>query len=94
MSSGNQTAKSFAADPGRVRDLARDIAAGKLSPVALVERYLARINDADPHVQCWREVDGARALELATLRERDVRDGKPLGPLHGVPFAVKDIIDV
>ena len=86
--------QTFVADPGRVRDLARDIASGKLSPVALVERYLARIAEADPHVQCWREVDGARALDLARQCERDVRDGKTLGPLHGIPFAVKDIIDV
>ena len=85
---------AFVQDPGRVRDLARNIAEGRLSPVALVERYLARIAAADPHVQCWREVDGRRALALAEAREAEARAGRLLGPLHGVPFAVKDIIDL
>ena len=38
---------NFAADPGRVRDLARDIADKKLSPIALVQRYLDRIAAAE-----------------------------------------------
>lgn len=86
--------KSFVQDPGRVRGLARDIAEGRLSPVALVERYLARIGEADPHVQCWREVDGERALAMARVREQEAKAGRRWGALHGVPVAVKDIIDV
>ena len=85
---------SYAQDPGRVRAMARQIALGTLSPVELVQRYLDRIADADPHVQCWREVDGARALALAEQREREVREKRVLGPLHGIPIAIKDIIDV
>ncbi len=85
---------SFAADPGRVRTFARQIALGTLSPVELVQRYLDRIKNADPHVQCWREVDGVRALALAEQREREVQEKRILGPLHGIPIAVKDIIDV
>ena len=81
-------------DPGRVRALARQIALGTLSPVTLVQRYLDRIKAADPEVQCWREVDGVRALALASLREREVQEKRILGPLHGIPVAVKDIIDV
>lgn len=90
----NRSPSSFVQDPGRVRALAGDIAAGRLSPVALVERYLARINEADPHVQCWRQVDGAQALAQARLREAETKAGRSRGALHGVPFAVKDIIDV
>ena len=85
---------SYVQDPGRVRTFARQIALGTLSPVELVQRYLDRIKDADPHVQCWREVDGARALALAEQREREVQEKRILGPLHGIPIAVKDIIDV
>ena len=84
----------FAEDPGRVRDLARAIAAGTLSPVALVQRYLDRIAAADPHVQCWRQVDAERALETRKEREREAAEGRIRGPLHGVPVAIKDIIDV
>lgn len=77
-----------------MRDMAREIAEGRLSPVTLVERYLARIREADSQVQCWREVDGERALALAREREAQVKSGRILGALHGIPVAVKDIIDV
>ena len=86
--------QSFAQDPGRVRAFARQIALGTLSPVELVQRYLDRIKAADGQVQCWREVDGARALALAEQREREVQENRILGPLHGIPIAIKDIIDV
>jgi aspartyl-tRNA(Asn)/glutamyl-tRNA(Gln) amidotransferase subunit A len=82
------------ADPGRVREFAAAVANGKLSPVALVRRYLDRIAEADPKVQCWREVDGERALATAEEREREAAAGRVRGPLHGVPIAIKDIIDV
>jgi aspartyl-tRNA(Asn)/glutamyl-tRNA(Gln) amidotransferase subunit A len=85
---------TFAENPGSVRDLARAIAAGTLSPVALVQRYLDRIAAADPHVQCWRQVDAERALTTAKEREREASEGRIRGPLHGVPVAIKDIIDV
>lgn len=82
------------ADPGRVRDLASAIARQQLSPVALVRRYLDRIAAADPQVQCWRQVDGERALAVAAERAREAAQGRIRGPLHGVPVAIKDIIDV
>ena len=81
-------------DPGRVRELAAGVANKELSPVALVRRYIGRIAEADPQVQCWREVDGERALAAAEEREREAAAGRVRGPLHGVPIAIKDIIDV
>jgi aspartyl-tRNA(Asn)/glutamyl-tRNA(Gln) amidotransferase subunit A len=92
MSSASSPA--YVADPGRVRLLASDIAAKRLSPVELVRRYLDRIAEADPHVQCWRELDGERALAVAAEREKEAAGGLIRGPLHGIPVAVKDIIDV
>ncbi len=77
-----------------MRDLAAQIAAKKLSPVTLVQRYLDRIAVADPHVQCWRQVDAERALATASEREREAAQGTIRGLLHGVPVAIKDIIDV
>lgn len=81
-------------DPGRVRELANMIAAGQLSAVDLVQRYLDRIAAADPHVQCWREVDGEHALVTARERQKEAEAGHIRGSLHGIPVAVKDIIDV
>src|SRR5262245_60457107 len=84
----------FAADPGRVAGLAREIAGKRLSPVALVQRYLERIAAADRNVECWRQVDAERALKTAEDREREAASGAIRGPLHGIPVAIKDIIDV
>jgi aspartyl-tRNA(Asn)/glutamyl-tRNA(Gln) amidotransferase subunit A len=81
-------------DPGRVQAMATAIAAKELSPVALVRRYLERIDAADTQVKCWREVDAQRALETARRREEEALRGQLRGPLHGIPVAIKDIIDV
>ena len=86
--------KHHVQDPGRLRALAAAIAAGDLSPVDLVQRYLDRIAAVEPYVQAWREVDGARALETAARRATEAKDGRLRGPLHGIPVGVKDIIDV
>jgi len=84
----------FVEDPGRIAELASAIAGCKLSPVALVQRYLDRIAKVDGQVQAWRHVDGERALAIAREREAEAKAGRLRGPLHGIPFAVKDIIDV
>jgi len=81
-------------DPGRLRDLASAINAGDLSPADLVKRYLDRIEVVQPLAAPWREVDASGAMATAAEREKQAARGEILGPLHGIPFAVKDIIDV
>ena len=85
---------AYTAHPGRLRELASDIAAGRLSPVELTERYLDRIAKVDPTVQAWREVDSGRARREAEALYLEARAGNLRGPLHGIPLGVKDIIDV
>src|SRR5262245_18603468 len=85
---------NYVLDPGRVGGLATDIARQRLSPVALIEGYLDRIAAADPHVECWRQVDAQSALKIAQEREREAATGELRGALHGIPVAIKDIIDV
>jgi aspartyl-tRNA(Asn)/glutamyl-tRNA(Gln) amidotransferase subunit A len=85
---------NYATDPGRIRELVAAITSKDLSPVTLVRRFLDRIAQADAQVQCWREVDAERALALAEERAREVEAGHIRGPLHGIPIAIKDIIDV
>ncbi len=91
--SQNKTPETVA-DPGNVEDLAREIRAGALSPVDLVQRYLDRIEAVDGQVEAWREVDAKGALAAARTLAQEVRAGKIRGPLHGIPVGVKDIIDV
>lgn len=81
-------------DPGRIGDLAAAVASGRVSPVELVERYLARIAEADGAVQAWRVVDAEGARREAEILGREAKAGRLRGPLHGVPLGVKDIIDV
>ena len=72
-------------------ELARLVATKKLSPVELMRNTLARIEAVNPTLNCFCFVYPQEALELAEAAEAAVMRGQPLGPLHGVPFAIKDL---
>ena len=72
-----------------VREAARQIADRRLSAEALVKICLDRIQERETVVGAWQFIDRERAL--AAARRRDTEP--PRGPLHGVPIAVKDLID-
>ncbi len=74
-------------------DAARAIAAGALSAEQLVEACLARIRDAEPAGAGLAVPRQAHALAQARARDLDRAEGRPTGPLHGVPVGIKDIID-
>lgn len=76
------------------RDAAWRIAEGALSSGELVSACLAHIDAHEERIQAWEYLDRERALAEAEQRDRRRRAGLPLGPLHGVPVGVKDIIDV
>jgi len=67
---------------------------GTLSPVALVEACLERIRALDGTLEAWVHVDEKGALAVARERARESERAAVRGPLHGIPFAVKDIFDV
>ena len=70
------------------------IRAGRLSPVTLMTEVLAAAKAAQPRLNPFVTLMEASAMEQARAAEQAVRDGKPLGPLHGVPLSVKDQVDV
>lgn len=76
------------------RDAAWHIAEGSLTSTDLVSACLEHIEREDGTIGAWAFVNRDKALTEA--RERDHRRyrGKPLGPLHGVPVGIKDIMDV
>jgi aspartyl-tRNA(Asn)/glutamyl-tRNA(Gln) amidotransferase subunit A len=75
-------------------EAARMVREGEASSVELVERALGRIGELDGRVGAFVAVLGEQALAEAAARDAELRRGGPPGPLHGVPVAVKDLVDV
>lgn len=73
--------------------LAEGIRNGAFSAEAVVRSCLERIAEADAAVQAWAFLDPELALQQARAADRHQASGAPLGPLHGVPVGIKDIID-
>ena len=71
------------------RAAAREIAAGRRTAEALMTACLDRISARERVVGAWHHLDPEAAL--AAARQRDAE--APRGPLHGIPIAVKDLID-
>jgi aspartyl-tRNA(Asn)/glutamyl-tRNA(Gln) amidotransferase subunit A len=76
--------------PGSLASLSRDLGERRLSPVEVVQALLARIEDDETNA--FITVTAERALEEASLAEREITAGRRRGPLHGVPLALKDLI--
>src|SRR6267142_2709674 len=70
------------------------IRARKLSPVEYVDVVLNAIDRAQPKLNCFRVVMAEEARRDAKAAEKAVTDGAPLGPLHGVPISIKDLVGV
>src|SRR5262249_59225620 len=71
--------------------LARRIRAGEVSPRQAVDAYLERIQRVDPRVHSYLHVAADHALRTAQRAEEALAVGRELGPLHGVPVAVKGL---
>jgi Asp-tRNA(Asn)/Glu-tRNA(Gln) amidotransferase A subunit family amidase len=85
-------------DPSRLNwlsaaDLARAIRDGLITAEQLAETCLARVREIDPKVQAWAFLDPDHVLGQARALDERRKQGEPIGPLHGVPVGIKDIID-
>jgi amidase len=76
-----------------VIEIARGIRQRRFSPVEVVNAFIARIEARDRNINAfvYRGFDEARGK--AKDAEKALTDGRPLGPLHGVPVAIKDLFD-
>ena len=74
-------------------ELAALVARRAVSPVEIVELVLDRIERSRPTLNAFITVCAEEALEAARAAENAVVRGEALGPLHGVPFAVKDLVN-
>src|SRR5260221_5253318 len=74
-------------------EAARRIAARELSPVALTEAFLARIAAVDDVLHGYITVTATAALAAARAAAAEIAAGRSRGPLHGIPYALKDNYD-
>lgn len=77
-----------------IGELAKQIESKQLSPVELTESYLERSEKLGPHLNAYARLTPAVALEQAQLAEKEIRRGHYRGPLHGIPYAAKDLLAV
>ena len=75
-------------------DIASAVARGQTSALAVVEATLARIRARDPLLNSFTAMTPERARRRAQALDAARAAGQPIGPLGGVPFAVKNLFDV
>jgi aspartyl-tRNA(Asn)/glutamyl-tRNA(Gln) amidotransferase subunit A len=79
------TLESIKTMSDRIRD-------GDLSPLELVEACLERINKFDSSLDAFITILEERARIDAKIAEKQIKEGIYIGPLHGIPFSIKDVI--
>src|SRR5687767_8504690 len=74
-------------------EASRRIVSGGISPVELTEALLARIETLEPFLHAFAKVTPERAVDDARRAEAEIARGQWRGPLHGIPIALKDLVD-
>lgn len=77
-----------------VSELAKRIESKKLSPVELTQTYLDRSAKLGPKLNAFANLTPDSALEEAKAAEKEIQRGHYRGPLHGIPYAAKDLLSV
>ena len=77
-----------------VTELSQELMARRLSPIDLTEAYLARIQAREPKLHAFVEVYADDARLAARGADAAIRSGHAIGPLHGIPIALKDLIEI
>ncbi len=74
--------------------LSAEIGAGRLSSIDVVDALLARIRDRDQKLHAYVEVYAEEARLAAEAADKAIGSGHKIGPLHGIPIALKDLIEI
>ncbi|MDE8755252.1 amidase [Pectobacterium polaris] len=77
-----------------VAELGRYLRNGSLSALQLTEYFLDRITRFNPQLHAFIHCDPVLAIDTAIQADRELASGHDRGPLHGIPYALKDIFDV
>ncbi|MYH40780.1 MAG: amidase [Chloroflexi bacterium] len=76
-----------------IREIGADLRAGRLSASELVEATLARIDETEPRLNAYITVTADHARRQAQAADDELAAGRDRGPLHGIPVALKDLVD-
>lgn len=74
-----------------ITQLSQLIRKKEISPLEVVETYLSRINSLEPQLNSFITLLSEQARESAKQTEKEIQSGRYLGPLHGIPFGLKDL---
>lgn len=74
--------------------MAEQLRRKKISPVELVEAHLSQIEDLNPQLNAFVQVDGDHARQQTKIAETALMRGEIKGPLHGIPVSIKSSIEV
>jgi len=77
-----------------IRSLSRMIQKKEASPLEIVEAFLSRIESLEPKLNSFITLLYDQAIESATQAEKEIQAGRYVGPLHGIPFGLKDLFYV
>jgi aspartyl-tRNA(Asn)/glutamyl-tRNA(Gln) amidotransferase subunit A len=76
-----------------ISSLVADVASGKVKSEKLTEDCLSKIADLNPKLNAFIIVTGEAALADARKADKEIAAGRRIGPLHGIPISLKDLID-
>src|SRR6266705_386577 len=88
---GSRMSNDLSAMPVHV--LSQGLAARRFSPVDVVEACLARIAALEPRLHAFVHVHGGEARLAAEAADKAIRAGHSVGPLQGIPIALKDLVE-
>ncbi len=75
-----------------INELSERIKTGEISPIQLVSECLERIKSLDPILNSFITIQSQQKIyEQAEISEKEIKHGRYLGPLHGIPYCIKDI---
>ncbi len=73
-----------------ISELSPQIKRRRISPVEIISKYLERIKKLNPLLNAYSTVTEEQAIADAKVAEREIKRGKYRGPLHAIPFSIKD----
>ena len=77
-----------------IRELGERLRSGQITSAALTESYLERSHRLGPELRAYVTITDKLALEQARRADEELHAGHDRGPLHGIPYAAKDLVAV